>query len=101
MTISGALAASCAVATLLASAAAGQEAAAPAAQGEAVYQKWCAPCHYRLTSPAPLLERQKLTAAAVSSAVRNGVYVMPRFRKTEISDADLSALTAFVTRSAR
>jgi mono/diheme cytochrome c family protein len=28
--------------------------------------------------------------------VRNGVYVMPFFRKTEISDAELDALVAYL-----
>jgi mono/diheme cytochrome c family protein len=29
--------------------------------------------------------------------VRNGVYVMPFFRKTEISDAELEALAAYLS----
>jgi hypothetical protein len=29
--------------------------------------------------------------------VRDGISVMPFFRKTEISDADLDALTAYLT----
>jgi len=30
--------------------------------------------------------------------VRRGVSIMPFFRKTEVSDADLAAITAYLTR---
>jgi mono/diheme cytochrome c family protein len=33
--------------------------------------------------------------------VRHGVSVMPPFRKTEVSDADLAALSAYLTRTQR
>ena len=36
--------------------------------------------------------------AMVKGFVRNGAYVMPRFRKTEISDPELDALAAYLTR---
>lgn len=42
--------------------------------------------------PAVLAERTDLTAAGVKGAVRNGMFVMPRFRKTEVSDAALEAV---------
>jgi hypothetical protein len=32
----------------------------------------------------------------IESAVRNGLNFMPRFRKTEISNADLAAVTAYL-----
>ena len=35
----------------------------------------------------------------VKVIVRQGVSVMPQFRKTEISDADLEALAAYLARS--
>lgn len=39
--------------------------------------------------PALLTERTDLTPDAVAYFVRNGISIMPFFRKTEISDADL------------
>jgi hypothetical protein len=46
-----------------------------------------------------LLERTDLSAAAVAAAVRQGVLLMAPFRKTEITDAELQALAAYVARS--
>ena len=84
-----------------------------ARKGQQVYQKWCSPCHapganmpgtaalefhYKGSKPAVLEERTDLTPAMVKSSVRNGVSVMPRFRKTEISDADLDAMARYLTR---
>ena len=84
------------------------------ARGEAVYELWCAPCHaadprkhpgtaalqvlYKGEKPAVLTERTDLTPELIRSFVRNGVSIMPFFRKTEISDADLDALAAWLTR---
>lgn len=106
LTIS-ALAMSAMMAAPLAAAAAG-----PAASGESVYARWCSHCHnagrgnagtqslqvkYAGKLPAVLLERTDLTAAAVKQFVRQGVLSMPPFRKTEITDAELAALAAYVT----
>jgi mono/diheme cytochrome c family protein len=81
--------------------------------GQQVYEKWCAPCHapgpdhpgttalaalYKGTKPAALIERTDLTAPIVKQFVRKGVSVMPFFRKTEISDAELDALASFLSR---
>ena len=81
------------------------------ARGEEVYTYWCATCHsagpgmpgtqalqakYNGTRPAVLTERADLTADQIEFYVRNGVSVMPFFRKTEVSDADLEALSAYV-----
>jgi mono/diheme cytochrome c family protein len=89
-------------------------AAAPAASGQAVYEKWCAPCHaagpghpgtqslqlkYAGKTPAVLLDRADLTAEMVSVFVRQGILMMAPFRKTEISDAELAALSAYVARN--
>src|SRR5215469_10171274 len=86
-------------------------AAAPATSGQGVYDRWCAPCHapgpghpgtqslqvkYAGKVPSVLLERTDLSAAAVAAFVRHGVLSMPPFRKTEITDAELSALAAYV-----
>jgi (+)-pinoresinol hydroxylase len=85
----------------------------PAVSGERVYQHWCAPCHapgpghpgtqslqlkYAGKLPADLLERTDLPAQAVATFVRQGVLLMAPFRKTEITDAELAALAAYVAR---
>ena len=79
--------------------------------GEAVYQRWCVHCHssgrgnpgteslqvkYKGTPPALLLERTDLTADAIKVFVRQGVLSMPPFRKTEITDAELAALSTWM-----
>jgi mono/diheme cytochrome c family protein len=86
---------------------------AAADTGREVYQYWCASCHGRGTGvpgtialqakyagkvPAPLEDRTDLTAATVRFFVRRGVSIMPFFRKTEVSDADLAAIAAYLTR---
>lgn len=78
-------------------------------RGREVYQKWCTPCHgaglgkpgtsaatAHGIKPAILEQRTDLTPKMIETAVRNGVYFMPRFRKTEISNADLAAITAYL-----
>ena len=40
-----------------------------------------------------------LTPQLIKMYVRNGITVMPTFRKTEISDADLDAIAAYLTRN--
>jgi mono/diheme cytochrome c family protein len=79
-----------------------------------VYDKWCTPCHgagegkpgtisaaalYKGSKPAVLAERTDLTGAGIKTVVRSGMYIMPRFRKTEVSDAELDAIIAFLTRT--
>jgi (+)-pinoresinol hydroxylase len=86
---------------------------APAGTGKQVYDKWCAPCHapgplypgtialaalYKGSKPAALVDRTDLTPVVVKQFVRRGVSVMPFFRKTEISDAELDALAAYLSR---
>lgn len=86
------------------------------ARGEQVFAYWCAPCHsagpgmpgtqalqakYGGKLPALLLQRSDLTPTLVTYTVRHGVSVMPYFRKTEISDADLEALGAYIVATAR
>jgi mono/diheme cytochrome c family protein len=82
-------------------------------RGDEVYQYWCATCHgagpghpgtaalmakYKGARPAVLEERTDLTPQSVRFFVRNGVSIMPFFRKTEVSDADLDAIAAYLTR---
>jgi len=95
---------------------AGQALAAPddsqVERGHKVYDKWCFPCHgtgsgkpgtaslaARGQKPAVLEERTDLTAPAIKTFVRHGVLFMPMFRKTEISDAELDAVCAYLTRN--
>jgi mono/diheme cytochrome c family protein len=95
---------------LLAALSAGAEAQEPD-RGSAVFQSWCAPCHapgprhpgtqalealYKGAKPAALEERTDLVPELTRAFVRTGVSVMPPFRKTEISDADLEALAAYL-----
>lgn len=83
----------------------------PAASGKAVYEHWCAPCHapgpghpgtqslqlkYAGKLPPVLLDRTDLAPQAVAVFVRQGVLLMAPFRKTEITDGELSALSAYV-----
>jgi mono/diheme cytochrome c family protein len=85
--------------------------AAQAPDGKAVFDKWCAPCHgdgpgkpgtaalqalYKGVKPALLEQRTDLVPDLTKNFVRNGVSVMPFFRKTEISDAELDALAAYL-----
>jgi (+)-pinoresinol hydroxylase len=87
---------------------------ASAATGAAVYERWCSHCHapgpghpgtqslqikYDGKAPADLLERTDLSPQAVAVFVRQGVLMMAPFRKTEISDAELTALAAYVARN--
>lgn len=83
------------------------------AEGKAVYAHWCAPCHadsmglagtnslklkYEGTDISGVLEdRTDLTAPVITYFVRNGVAWMPPFRRTEISDGELAALSAYLT----
>jgi len=90
------------------------QAASP--NGKAVYQHWCAPCHaagpghpgtqslqqkYQGKLPPVLLDRTDLSPQAVSVFVRQGVLLMAPFRKTEITDGELTALAAYVTAHAK
>ena len=79
--------------------------------GAQVFEKWCLPCHghgdqfpgtvalgvkYQGKLPGALQDRTDLASDLVKAAVRTGISVMPFFRKTEVSDADLDALAAYL-----
>ena len=82
-------------------------------RGAAVFNNWCSACHsrgpqnapgttslqmkYQGALPAALEDRRDLTTDLVKFFVRNGVATMPQLRKTEVSDADLDALAAYLT----
>jgi len=53
---------------------------------------------YRGALPALLEERTDLTRAFVAAVVRGGLPAMPFFRPTEVSDDDLAAVAAYLTR---
>ena len=81
--------------------------------GRDVYTYWCWNCHgegpgkpgtvalaarYKGAVPAVLTERTDLSAELVKVYVRNGLSIMPHFRKTQISDAQLKALAEYLAR---
>ena len=75
-----------------------------------IYGKWCSDCHSRPSGPGSIALRRKyqgavpaileqrtdLTPDYVRYAVRKGVSFMPSFRKTEISDAELTLLADYL-----
>ncbi len=81
--------------------------------GKVVFDDWCRPCHdieprkhpgtaalqvlYKGEKPAALEQRLDLTPDLVSFYVRNGVSIMPFFRKTEIDDKELVDLGAYLS----
>jgi mono/diheme cytochrome c family protein len=82
-------------------------------RGYAEYQNSCSVCHgpmperpgtralaakYKGSLPAMLEERRDLSPELIRSVVRNGITVMPHFRKTELSDTQLDAIVAYLTR---
>jgi mono/diheme cytochrome c family protein len=88
----------------------------PRDRGRQVFEYWCAPCHargprhpgtqalealYKGAKPAALEERTDLVPSITETFVRTGVSVMPPFRKTEIGDADLAALAAYLAPRSR
>ena len=92
-------------------------------RGKAVFDKWCTPCHgavapktvmfgtgalagtsalavkYKGKLPAVLEQRTDLTPALIKTVVRHGLYGMPITRKTEVSDAELEDIVAYLTRN--
>jgi mono/diheme cytochrome c family protein len=92
-------------------------------RGQEVFGQRCAACHspipapiygpaflppmpgtqalaarYRGELPAALEERTDLQAVYIRTVVRNGYVSMPFFRPTELSEEDLDALAAYLTR---
>jgi mono/diheme cytochrome c family protein len=87
-------------------------------RGKAVYEYWCSSCHgagqgmfgakelpgtaalrakYQGAIPPLLVDRRDMPADFVRVVVRQGMSIMPYFRKTEISDAELDALAAYLS----
>ena len=86
-------------------------------RGERLYAQWCQGCHDRLGPtretmpgttplaaryqgklPAALVDRDDLTPELIKVFVRQGVSFMPQFRKTELTDAELADIVAFLVR---
>jgi mono/diheme cytochrome c family protein len=89
------------------------KAAPDTARGKQLYTYWCATCHahgpgnpgtqslevkYKGAMPAALEDRTNLPPQVTTYFVRNGVALMPPFRKTEVSDADLRDIAAYLDR---
>lgn len=86
--------------------------AADAAPGRALFERHCAVCHaagpghagtMRLTEArgadkAVLEERTDLDPAYIRIVVRQGLVEMPPWRRTEIDDAALHQIAAYLTR---
>lgn len=82
-------------------------------QGKHAYDRICIYCHgpglwganllsKRLGKDHALLEsRTDLPAPAIRAMVRSGVGSMPPMRKTELSDSDVDAIAAYLTRTTR
>ena len=98
-------------------------------EGQQVFHRWCEGCHARGTPvhgpnkddqvggiwagtyalgqrykgavPDALEDRANLTPDFIRTTVRKGLNIMPRTRKTEISDEKLEALIAYLTRNNR
>jgi len=84
-----------------------------AVPGKAEFERSCSICHgagpdrpgtnslqikYDGKVSALLEERTDLTADQVRYYVRNGFAMMPRFRKTELTDAQVDAIARYLTR---
>jgi (+)-pinoresinol hydroxylase len=97
----------------LASAPAAAQDVAAIQRGKEVYEYWCATCHgsgpgnpgttallakYMGARPGVVEDRTDLTPQAIRFFVRSGISIMPFFRKTEVSDEDLDAMVAYLTR---
>ena len=113
-----ALAALAAAAMLSASPASAQDGDRAAIErGRQKFEYMCEPCHgagigddgramlpgtdalrikYRGTRPALLTERTDLTPEALRVFVRQGVFSMPPFRPTEITDEEIDEIAAYI-----
>ena len=81
-------------------------------RGAVAFQNACAVCHgtgpdrpgtsslefkYQGQRPALLEKRTDLTPEVVLYFIRNGIAMMPQFRKTELSDAQAAAIAAYLS----
>jgi mono/diheme cytochrome c family protein len=88
----------------------------PPATGKVEFLNACAVCHgaepdrpgtmslqfkYAGRLPAALEQRTDLTPEIVTYYVRHGIAMMPSFRKTELSDAQVAAIAVYLTRKGK
>lgn len=94
----------------------------PVQRGKAKYEHTCEPCHgrglgddgrqwlpgtaalqikYRGELPAVLEDRPGLTADMLRTFVRNGSFSMPPFRPTELTDAEIEDIAAYLEETSR
>ena len=92
------------------------------AVGKAKFAYACAPCHaagpgddgkpllpgtqqlqwkYKGEKPALLEQRTDLPADLLKTFVRRGSWSMPAFRKTEVTDAEIVAIAAYLAQAAK
>jgi mono/diheme cytochrome c family protein len=64
---------------------------------EAIYARTCGYCHG--TNVGPIIRGRKLPPEAIVYMVRHGQGAMPAFRPTEITDAELKALSNWISTS--
>jgi mono/diheme cytochrome c family protein len=97
-----------------------EKGASDSARGKLVFAQWCQGCHapmggpggafgfppagtnrlqqrYQGAVPAALEDRNDLNPELIRTAVRQGLPIMPPLRKTEVTDADLDAVIAYLT----
>ena len=91
-------------------------------RGDAKFQHSCAPCHgrgagddgrallpgtdalrikYKGEIPALLEDRADLPAAVLSVFLRQGSWSMPPFRPTEVTDAEIDDIAAYLAESSK
>jgi ubiquinol-cytochrome c reductase cytochrome c subunit len=74
------------------------------AEGMTLFTEHCAGCHQvaaqgGVATGAKVPPLQDATPEQIAEAVRIGPYVMPRFPKSQISDAELASIVAYVHRT--
>jgi mono/diheme cytochrome c family protein len=93
-------------------------------KGKMVFDQWCLGCHARMGGPsgpfgfppagtnrlqqryqgavpAALEDRDDLKPDLIKTVVRQGMPIMPPLRKTEVTDAELDAVIAYLTQRKR
>lgn len=94
----------------------------PVVEGRRIFTHTCAPCHgagpgddgskmlpgtaalaakYKGAKPAELERRGDLSPETLRYFVRHGSGAMPMFRKTEITDAEINEVAAYLKQSAK
>lgn len=81
------------------------------AKGRALFNESCSYCHGERghattllakrvgSDSAPLEKRTDLNPEFIRAVVRHGINSMPWYRRAELSDRDLDAIAAYLTRS--